>query len=38
MDGRSRFGVDRIAPWRVAWWVVLVEGLVVLVIGLYVLV
>ena len=38
MAGRSRFGVDQIAPWRVAWWVVLVEGLVALVIGLYVLV
>src|SRR3712207_8110349 len=38
MAGRSRSGMDRIAPWRVAWWVVLVEGLVALVVGLYVLV
>ena len=40
MPGRSRFGVDRITPWRgrVAWWVMLVEGIIALVVGLYVLV
>jgi uncharacterized membrane protein HdeD (DUF308 family) len=40
MAERNRFGVGRIAPWRgkVAWWVVLVEGMIALVVGLYVLV
>jgi uncharacterized membrane protein HdeD (DUF308 family) len=40
MPGRSRFGADGITPWRgrVAWWVVLVEGIIALVVGLYVLV
>jgi uncharacterized membrane protein HdeD (DUF308 family) len=40
MTERNRFGVGRIAPWRgtVAWWVVFVEGMIALVVGLYVLV
>lgn len=40
MPGRSRFGVDGITPWRgrAAWWVMLVEGIIALVVGLYVLV
>ncbi len=38
MAGRSRFEVNRIAPWKIAWWVVLVEGIIALVVGLYVLV
>ena len=40
MTERSRFGVHRVAPWgrQAAWWIVLVEGIVALVVGLYVLV
>jgi uncharacterized membrane protein HdeD (DUF308 family) len=39
MAERSRFRVRQIAPWRgqVAWWAVLVEGIIALVVGLYVL-
>ena len=37
MAERSRLGVNRIAPWKVAWWIVLVEGIIALVVGLYVL-
>jgi uncharacterized membrane protein HdeD (DUF308 family) len=29
--------VNRIAPWKVPWWVVLVEGTIALVVGLYIL-
>ena len=38
MAGQSRFGVNRLAPWKVGWWVVLVEGIIALVVGLYILV
>ena len=30
--------MDRVAPWKVAWWIVLVEGIIALAVGLYVLV
>jgi len=30
--------MDRVAPWNVAWWIVLVEGIIALAVGLYVLV
>ena len=38
MAERSGFGVNRIVPWKGAWWIVLVEGIIALVVGLYVLV
>ena len=38
MASRSGFRMNRLAPWKGAWWVVLVEGIIALVIGLYVLV
>ena len=38
MASRSGFTMNRLAPWKGAWWVVLVEGIIALVIGLYILI
>ena len=40
MAQRSRLGMNRITPWggKAAWWIVLAEGIIAVVVGLYVLV